>query len=94
MPGLCWVQQQAQQFAEAMRQIGRTDVDLNCDFTGQAFDAANPANNGMSLFRRIDKSLFGEAGALYEAINRYLVEHRVFAHLQAAPRARPGSRRR
>jgi signal transduction histidine kinase len=25
--------QQAQQFAEAMRQIGRTDVDLNCDFT-------------------------------------------------------------
>lgn len=26
-------QQQAQQFAEAMRQIGRTDVDLNCDFT-------------------------------------------------------------
>lgn len=43
----------------------------------------------MSLFRRIDKSLFGEAGALYEAINRYLVEHRVFAHLQAAPRARP-----
>lgn len=25
--------QQALQFAEAMRQIGRTDVDLNCDFT-------------------------------------------------------------
>ncbi|TNE56952.1 MAG: two-component sensor histidine kinase, partial [Bacteroidetes bacterium] len=25
--------QQAQQFAEAMRQIARTDVDLNCDFT-------------------------------------------------------------
>jgi len=25
--------QQANQFAEAMRQIGRTDVDLNCDFT-------------------------------------------------------------
>ena len=25
--------QQAQQFAEAMRQISRTDVDLNCDFT-------------------------------------------------------------
>lgn len=26
--------------------------DLNCDFTGQAYDPANPANNGMSLFRR------------------------------------------
>ena len=25
--------QQAQQFAEAMRQIGLTDVDMNCDFT-------------------------------------------------------------
>ena len=25
--------QQAQQFAEAMRQLSRTDVDLNCDFT-------------------------------------------------------------
>ncbi|MBK6932578.1 MAG: HAMP domain-containing histidine kinase [Saprospirales bacterium] len=25
--------QQAQQFAEAMRQVARTDVDLNCDFT-------------------------------------------------------------
>ncbi|MCK6695112.1 MAG: two-component sensor histidine kinase, partial [Thermoanaerobaculia bacterium] len=25
--------QQAAQFAEAMRQIARTDVDLNCDFT-------------------------------------------------------------
>lgn len=25
--------QQAQQFAEAMRQIARTDIDLNCDFT-------------------------------------------------------------
>lgn len=41
----------------------------------------------MSLFRRIDKCLFGEAGGLYEAINRYLIEHRVFAHLQATPRA-------
>lgn len=41
----------------------------------------------MSLFRRIDKCLFGEAGVLYEAINRYLIEHRVFAHLQTAPRA-------
>ena len=26
--------------------------DLNCDFTGQAFDPQNPANNGMSLYRR------------------------------------------
>jgi hypothetical protein len=40
----------------------------------------------MSLFRRIDKGLFGEAAQLYAAINGYLVEHRVFAHLQTAPR--------
>lgn len=40
----------------------------------------------MSLFRRIDKCLFGDAAALYAAINDFLVEHRVFAHLQTAPR--------
>lgn len=41
----------------------------------------------MALFRRIDKTLFADAQSLYAAINRYLVAHRVFAHLQISGRA-------
>lgn len=40
----------------------------------------------LALYRRIDKCLFAEPTALYDAINTYLAAHRVYAHLQLAPR--------
>lgn len=40
----------------------------------------------MALYRRIDKCLFAESAALYDAVNNYLAAHRVFAHLDLAPR--------
>ena len=40
----------------------------------------------LALYRRIDKCLFAEPMALYDAVNGYLAEHRVYAHLQLAPR--------
>lgn len=40
----------------------------------------------MALYRRIDKCLFAESAALYDAVNHYLIAHRVFAHLDVAPR--------
>jgi hypothetical protein len=40
------------------------------------------APHRLALYRRIDKALFAEPRGLYAAINRYLVDHRVFANLQ------------
>lgn len=45
--------------------------------------ALDPAHR-TALFRRIDKTLFAEAQPVYAALNRYLVEHRVYAHLKTA----------
>lgn len=36
------------------------------------------------LYRAVDKTLFGDPAAMYEALNRYLIEHRVFPRLQLA----------
>ncbi len=38
----------------------------------------------LALYRRIDKALFEEPRGLYDAVNRYFVDHRVFANLQPA----------
>ena len=40
----------------------------------------------LALYRRIDKCLFAEPMVLYDAVNGYLAEHRVYTHLQLAPR--------
>ncbi|GMU44774.1 MAG: DUF1631 family protein [Xanthomonadales bacterium] len=45
----------------------------------------------MGLFRRIDKTLFAEARALYQALNRYLVAHRVYPNLRIGGRPEPAT---
>lgn len=39
-----------------------------------------------ALYRRFDRSLFGDAASLYAAINRYLAGENVLAHLRLTPR--------
>ena len=43
------------------------------------------------LFRQLDRALFSDPVPLYEAINRYLIEHRVFTHLHLTPRKAPAA---
>lgn len=38
------------------------------------------------LFRQLDRALFVDPIAFYDALNRYLIDHRVFANLHLAPR--------
>lgn len=45
----------------------------------------------LALYRRIDKTLFAEPDGLYQAVNRYLIDHRVFAHLQLSMASEDGS---
>lgn len=40
----------------------------------------------VALYRQVDKVLFADPSAMYEAINRYLIDHRVFPRLQLARR--------
>lgn len=43
------------------------------------------------LYRHADRALFADPLALYEGVNRYLIEHRVFPRLQLARRSAPAS---
>lgn len=45
----------------------------------------------VALYRRIDKTLFAEPAVLYDAVNGYLIAHRVYAHLQLLPRVTPAA---
>ncbi len=41
------------------------------------------------LFRQLDRTFFADPLPFYDALNRYLIDHRVFAHLHLAPRKVP-----
>jgi hypothetical protein len=41
----------------------------------------------LALYRRIDKALFAQPRGLYDAVNGYLIDHRVFANLQLMPQS-------
>ncbi len=46
-----------------------------------------PVLHRIALFRRVDKAIFKDPVGLYDALNAFLVEHRVFPHLHLGSRA-------